>query len=57
MSNHSLNYTKSWKKRDIELVTSEKANTLVVFENLDSEDYEEVTIIIQMKGESFEFSA
>lgn len=34
-----------------------KVNTVIMFENLDSDDYEEVTITIQMTGASFDFTA
>lgn len=54
---HSLTYSKIWREREGDLQQTDAVNSRITFENLDSEDYEEVTITIQMTGNNFEFTA
>lgn len=63
-SNHSITYNKKWKDRIIDYgkissysASDDHVSTVIIFENLDSEDYEEVSITLKMKGRTFDFTA
>lgn len=63
-NNHSITFKKKWKDQNIDYgkissysASDDQVSTVLIFENLDSEDYEEVSITLKMKGKAFDFTA
>jgi hypothetical protein len=50
---HTLSYSKIWREREGDTISTDGVSSVITFENLDSDDYEEVTISIQMTGSNF----